>query len=134
MSFVILPLFAFANTGLSLAGLTVDALLQPVPLGIALALFLGNQIGVFGLCFLAVKSGIARLPNGVGWKEMYGVSILCGIGFTMSLFISSLAFVEGDPHFAFNDRLGILLGSLMSAVCGYALLNWLLPRSADQRS
>ena len=133
VSFVILPLFAFANTGLSLAGLTIDALLQPVPLGIALALFLGNQVGVFGACFLAVKAGVARLPSGVGWKEMYGVAILCGIGFTMSLFISSLAFVEGDPHFAFNDRLGILLGSLLSAVCGYSLLHWVLPKTADNR-
>lgn len=133
VSFVILPLFAFANTGLSLAGLTIDALLQPVPLGIALALFLGNQVGVFGACFLAVKAGVARLPSGVGWKEMYGVAILCGIGFTMSLFISSLAFVEGDPHFAFNDRLGILLGSLLSAVCGYSLLRWVLPKTADNR-
>lgn len=127
VSFVILPLFAFANTGLSLAGLTLDSLLQPVPLGIALGLFLGNQIGVFSACFIAVKLGLARLPTGVGWKEMYGVSILCGIGFTMSLFISSLAFTEGQ-HFAFNDRLGILTGSLLSAVCGYALLNWLLPK------
>ena len=127
VSFVILPLFAFANTGLSLKGLTFDALLQPVPLGIALALFVGNQVGVFGACLAAVKLGIARLPTGVGWKELYGVAILCGIGFTMSLFISSLAFVEGDPHFAFNDRLGILLGSLMSAVCGYFLLRFILP-------
>src|SRR5690606_18050483 len=79
VSFVILPLFAFANTGLSLAGLTLDSLLQPVPLGIALGLFLGNQIGVFSACFIAVKLGLARLPTGVGWKEMYGVSILCGI-------------------------------------------------------
>ncbi len=133
VSFVILPLFAFANTGLSMTGLTFEALLAPVPLGIALALFLGNQIGVFGSCLLAVKLGIARLPSGVGWKEMYGVAILCGIGFTMSLFISSLAFVEGDPNFAFNDRLGILLGSLLSAVCGYGLLNWLLPKPVDSR-
>lgn len=134
VSFVILPLFAFANTGLSLAGLTFASLLQPVPLGIALGLFLGNQVGVFGACFLGVKLGIARLPSGVGWKEMYGVSILCGIGFTMSLFISSLAFVEGDPHFAFNDRLGILVGSLLSAVCGYLVLHWLLPAPADSQS
>lgn len=127
VSFVILPLFAFANTGLSLAGLTLDTLLQPVPLGIALGLFLGNQLGVFSFCFVAVKIGLARLPSGVGWKEMYGVSVLCGIGFTMSLFISSLAFTEGQ-HFAFNDRLGILSGSLLSAVVGYSLLNWMLPK------
>lgn len=129
VSFVILPLFAFANTGLSLAGLTLDTLLQPVPLGIALGLFLGNQIGVFSFCFIAVKIGLARLPTGVGWKEMYGVSVLCGIGFTMSLFISSLAFTEGQ-HFAFNDRLGILSGSLLSAVVGYSLLNWMLPKKS----
>ncbi|MEZ5505302.1 MAG: Na+/H+ antiporter NhaA [Gammaproteobacteria bacterium] len=133
VSFVILPLFAFANTGLSLAGLTLDSLLHPVPLGIALGLFLGNQFGVFTLCFVAVKLGLARLPTGVGWKEMYGVSCLCGIGFTMSLFISSLAFTEGQ-HFAMNDRLGILTGSLLSAVVGYCLLNWLLPKTpADSR-
>jgi len=133
VSFVILPLFAFANTGLSLAGLTLDSLLHPVPLGIALGLFLGNQFGVFTLCFVAVKLGLARLPTGVGWKEMYGVSCLCGIGFTMSLFISSLAFTEGQ-HFAMNDRLGILTGSLLSAIVGYGLLNWLLPKKpADGR-
>lgn len=126
VGFVILPLFAFANTGLSLAGLTFDVLLQPVPLGIALGLFLGNQIGVFSACFIAVKLRLATLPTGVGWKEMYGVSVLCGIGFTMSLFISSLAFTGGDPNFAYNDRLGILLGSLLSAVCGYGLLRMVL--------
>lgn len=132
VSFVILPLFAFANTGLSLTGLTFASILQPVPLGIALALFLGNQIGVFGLCFLAVKLRIASLPTGIGWKEMYGVSILCGIGFTMSLFISSLAFTDGQ-HFAFNDRLGILLGSLFSAVVGYGVLRVLLSGKEQTR-
>ncbi len=132
VGFVILPLFAFANTGLSLAGLTLDTLLQPVPLGIALGLFLGNQIGVFSACFIAVKCRIATLPSGVGWKEMYGVSVLCGIGFTMSLFISSLAFTGGDPNFAFNDRLGILLGSLMSAACGYGLLRMMLKPAATK--
>ncbi|CBL44975.1 Na+/H+ antiporter NhaA [gamma proteobacterium HdN1] len=133
VSFVILPLFAFANTGLSLAGLSFASLLQPVPAGIVLALFLGNQIGVFGGCFLAVKAGLVRLPTGVRWRELYGVSILCGIGFTMSLFISSLAFVQGDSHFALNDRLGILTGSLLSAVCGWCWLNWVLPRSEPSR-
>lgn len=127
VGFVILPMFAFANTGLSLAGLTLDSLLHPVPLGIALGLFVGKQIGVFGLCFVAAKLRLVSLPTGVNWKQMYGVSILCGIGFTMSLFISSLAFTGGDPNFALNDRLGVLLGSLLSAVLGYGILRWVLP-------
>ena len=127
VGFVILPLFAFANTGLSLAGLTFASLLQPVPLGIALGLFVGKQVGVFGFCFIATQLRLVSLPSGVDWKQMYGVSLLCGIGFTMSLFISSLAFTGGDPNFALNDRLGVLLGSLLSAVLGYVVLRLALP-------
>jgi NhaA family Na+:H+ antiporter len=126
VAFVILPLFAFANTGVSLTGLGWDALLQPVPLGIALGLFLGNQLGVMSFCWLIVKLGAARLPAGVGWADMYGVALLCGIGFTMSLFISSLAFGQGATGFAVDDRLGILSGSLLSAVTGYFWLRWRL--------
>lgn len=132
VGFVILPLFAFANTGLSLVGLTFASLLHPVPLGIALGLFLGKQVGVFGLCFVAAKLRLVSLPSGVNWKQMYGVSILCGIGFTMSLFISSLAFTGGDPNFALNDRLGVLLGSLLSAVLGYGILRWVLPSAVTK--
>ena len=125
----ILPLFAFANTGIPLAGLTLDSLLHPVPLGIAVGLFAGNQLGVFGLSWLAVKSGLARLPQGASWLQLYGVAALCGIGFTMSLFISSLAFEQGGPDFAIDDRLGILAGSIASAVLGYAILRIAAPRA-----
>ncbi len=124
VAFVILPLFAFANTGVPLAGLGWESLFQPVPLGIALGLFFGNQIGVMGVSWTVVKLGLAKLPSGVGWAEMYGVSMLCGIGFTMSLFISSLAFEQGAVDFAVNDRLGILAGSILSALSGYFWLRW----------
>ena len=126
VAFVILPIFAFANTGVSLHGLTLSSLLAPVPLGIALGLFLGNQIGVLGFSWLAVKLKLARLPENVGWVQMYGVALLCGIGFTMSLFVSSLAFEQGSQVFAVDDRLGILCGSLLSAVCGYGVLRVVL--------
>lgn len=125
VAYGILPLFAFANAGVPLAGLSFSALLEPVPLGIALGLFLGKQLGVFGASWLAVKSGIARLPEGANWRHVYGVALLCGIGFTMSLFIGSLAFEQGgatsDP---FQDRLGILVGSLLSAVGGIVVLRY----------
>jgi len=126
VAFGILPLFAFANTGVPFAGLGWDAMLEPVPLGIALGLFLGNQLGVMAVSWLVVRLGLARLPSGAGWAELYGVALLCGIGFTMSLFISSLAFEQGGPDFAVDDRLGILVGSLLSAVSGYLWLRWRL--------
>jgi len=131
VAFGILPIFAFANTGVSLHGLTMNSLLAPVPLGIALGLFIGNQVGVLGFSWLAVKLKLARLPTSVGWKEMYGVSLLCGIGFTMSLFISSLAFEQGSEVFAVDDRLGILSGSLLSAISGYIVLRMVLKNPAN---
>ncbi|MBT8439093.1 MAG: Na+/H+ antiporter NhaA, partial [Gammaproteobacteria bacterium] len=100
----------------------MDSLLHPVPLGIALGLFFGNQLGVFGFSWLAIKLGIAKMPEAVSWGQLYGVSLLCGIGFTMSLFIASLAFEQGGPDYAVDDRLGILLGSLVSGVLGYLVL------------
>lgn len=118
----ILPLFAFANTGISFAGMSLDSLLHPVPVGIAAALFLGNQIGVFGLSWIAIKSGISKLPQGVSWLQLYGVACLCGIGFTMSLFISSLAFEQTSSELVVDDRLGILIGSIASASLGYFIL------------
>lgn len=130
VAFFILPVFAFANTGVSLEGVSLDSLLAPVPLGIAAGLFLGNQIGVFGLCWLAVKIGIAKLPENVKWIQLYGVAILCGIGFTMSLFISSLAFEQTAEQHIVDDRLGILVGSLLSATVGYLLLRMVLPQKA----
>jgi len=122
VSFAILPAFAFANAGVSLTGLSLSRLLDPVPLGIAAGLFVGKQVGVFSFSWVAAKLGLAKLPSGVGWFELYAVAVLCGIGFTMSLFIGSLAFETGGPDYAVDDRLGILSGSLLSAVAGYLLL------------
>ena len=122
VAFIILPVFAFFNAGIDLSGLRFDDLLAPIPLGIALGLVLGKQLGIFGIIWLAVKSGMARLPENIGWVQLYGLSVLCGIGFTMSLFISSLAFEQSGISHAMNDRLGILLGSLISAVLGYLIL------------
>ncbi|MGB5281720.1 MAG: Na+/H+ antiporter NhaA [Arenicellales bacterium] len=125
VAFFILPLFAFANTGIPLEGMNMKTLLSPEPFGIAMGLFLGKQLGVFGFTWAAVKSGIAKLPTNVGWPEMYGLSVLTGIGFTMSLFISSLAFEEGATNLN-ADRLGILAGSFASAFVGMVVLYFAL--------
>ncbi|MEG3640109.1 Na+/H+ antiporter NhaA [Magnetococcus sp. PR-3] len=129
----ILPLFAFANAGVSLHGLNPSVLLEPVPLGIALGLFMGKQIGVFGFVWIAIKSGFTKLPPGFTWGQLYGVALLCGVGFTMSLFISSLAFehsgvtvISGVPDVG-SARLGILIGSIISGLLGYILLRLSLP-------
>jgi NhaA family Na+:H+ antiporter len=124
----ILPLFAFTNAGVSFAGLSIANLLQPVPLGIAAGLFFGKQLGVFAMVWAAVRLEIARLPAGVRWADLYGVALLRGIGFTMSLFIASLAFEHGGPGYAVDDRLGILTGSILSAVLGYGVLSRTLAR------
>jgi NhaA family Na+:H+ antiporter len=135
VAYGILPVFAFGNAGVSLAGVSFASLLEPVPLGIALGLFLGKQVGVLGFSWLAARLGLAALPRGVGWGEFYGVAVLCGIGFTMSLFISGLAFEmgpDGAPPAA--DRLGILVGSGLSAVMGSLVLWRVLarrPRAAE---
>jgi len=111
--YLIMPVFAFANAGVPLAGLTLEGLVDPLTLGVAAGLFVGKQVGVFVACWLAVRAGIARLPTGVAWPHFYGVAILTGIGFTMSLFIGSLAFEPGLHDSAI--RIGVLAGSLMSA-------------------
>jgi len=129
--FAILPLFAFANTGVPFAGLSLQSFLHPVPLGIALGLFFGNQLGVMGSCWLAIKLGFAKLPKGANWLQIYGVSMLCGIGFTMSLFVGSLAFEQGGPSLGVDDRIGILAGSLLSGVLGYLVLRYASPPVAD---
>jgi NhaA family Na+:H+ antiporter len=126
VAFVILPVFAFANSGISLAGVGPDYLLHPVPLGIAAGLFFGKQVGVIGLCWISVKLGIARLPEGVGWPGLYGAAVLCGVGFTMSLFVGSLAFEETDVNLLFDERLGIIAGSLLSGIVGYLVLRMVL--------
>lgn len=127
VAFGILPLFAFANAGLSLAGVGIDTILHPVPLGIAAGLFVGKQLGVFIFCWLGVKLGLAALPAGINWRILYGVGILAGIGFTMSLFIGSLAFEEAT---VFDERLGIIIGSLVSGVIGYLWLSKVLPKNS----
>ena len=129
VAFGVLPLFAFVNAGVSLQGVGIEDLLHSVPLGIAAGLFVGKQLGIFLLCFVAIKLGLARLPEGAGWGGLYGVSILCGVGFTMSLFVGSLAFENQamDAQFVFDERLGILLGSLLSGAAGYLVLRLTLP-------
>lgn len=121
VAYAILPLFAFANAGVSLAGMTVESFTHPVPMGIAVGLLLGKTVGVFGLTWLAVKLRLAALPEGAGWGQILGVAILCGIGFTMSLFVGSLAFAPGSSEYAGMDRMGILTGSFFAAVIGYAV-------------
>jgi NhaA family Na+:H+ antiporter len=121
VAYGILPLFAFANAGLSLSGVTVDSFTHDVPMGIAVGLLLGKTLGVFGLTWLAVKIGIAALPQGANWGQVLGVAILCGIGFTMSLFVGSLAFEPGASDYAGMDRMGILTGSILAALIGYAV-------------
>ncbi|WBA83061.1 Na+/H+ antiporter NhaA [Endozoicomonas sp. GU-1] len=122
--YVILPIFAFANAGLELNAEQIKSLFTPIPLGIVAGLFLGKQIGVFSFCWLAVKSGLAKLPTGTSWLQMYGLSILCGIGFTMSLFIGSLAFENVNTDYLVSDRIGVLAGSILSAVFGFITLYW----------
>ncbi len=133
VAFGVLPLFAFVNAGLDLGGIGFSDLLHDVPLGIAAGLFVGKQVGIFLLCALAIKLGLARLPDGAGWGALYGVSVLCGVGFTMSLFIGSLAFQNAplDPAAVFDDRLGIIVGSLLSGVMGYLVLYFTLPPHRD---
>jgi NhaA family Na+:H+ antiporter len=121
VAYGILPLFAFANAGLSLSGVTAESFTHNVPMGIAIGLLLGKTVGVYGLTWLAVKTGIAALPQGANWGQVLGVAILCGIGFTMSLFVGSLAFEPGVSDYAGMDRMGILTGSILAALIGYAV-------------
>ncbi len=124
VAYGVLPLFAFVNAGIDLGGVSVAGLFHGVPLGIAAGLFIGKQLGIFVLCAIAIKLGLARLPDGASWGGLYGVSILCGVGFTMSLFIGTLAFenVALDKAMVFDERLGIILGSLLSGIMGYIVL------------
>lgn len=130
-AFLILPIFAFANAGVSLEGVSLESLTNMLPLGIALGLLVGKPLGIFTFSWVSVKLGIARLPENVNFKQIFAVSLLCGIGFTMSIFISSLAFVGVDDSYITFSRLGILIGSTISALAGYALLNAVLPKSNE---
>jgi NhaA family Na+:H+ antiporter len=120
VAFLILPAFAFANAGVSLEGMEPTALLRPVTLGIALGLFLGKQLGIFGAVWLAIQAGLCRRPEATSWAQIYGLALLCGVGFTMSLFIGGLAF--DDVVRAVEVRLGVIGGSLLAAVAGAVVL------------
>lgn len=122
VAFIVLPIFAFANAGINFTGIGIDQIVAPVPLGIIAGLLLGKQLGVFGFCFIAIKLGLAKLPENVNWQLLYGVALLCGVGFTMSLFIGSLAFEQSSDSPLFQDRLGIVIGSLISGVLGYFVI------------
>ena len=121
VAFGIMPLFALANAGVSLSGMNFDSLLLPVPLGILLGLFIGKQIGVFLFSIISIKLKIAQMPNNANWLTLYGVGVLTGIGFTMSLFVGNLAFVENVQYIS-GVKIGVLTGSLLSTVFGYVLL------------
>ncbi|EQC05482.1 Na+/H+ antiporter NhaA [Aeromonas salmonicida] len=126
-AYLILPLFAFSNAGVSLDGMGLDALTNPVCLGIIVGLFVGKPLGIFTISWLVVKLGLAKLPAGTDFKQIFAVSVLCGIGFTMSMFIASLAFQHSGMEYGNYARLGILLGSTLAAFAGYTALRLSLP-------
>lgn len=131
VAFAIVPIFGFTNAGVSLAGISPDNLVDPVPLGVTLGLVLGKQIGVFGLAALAISSGLAKLPTGCGWLQLYGTALLCGIGFTMSLFIGALAFPDSQ-HLVDEVKVGVLMGSVLSAILGVVVLLCAKRRTSGQ--
>ncbi|HEY0112178.1 MAG TPA: Na+/H+ antiporter NhaA [Allosphingosinicella sp.] len=132
VAFLIVPVFGFANAGVSLEGLTFVDLFAPLPLGIAAGLFVGKQVGIFGAVWLSVRFGLASRLRGATWLQLWAVSILCGIGFTMSLFIGALAF-PGRPDLIEEAKLGVLAGSFLSAIVGYAILRF-APRHASHEA
>ncbi|MBW1634658.1 MAG: Na+/H+ antiporter NhaA [Deltaproteobacteria bacterium] len=129
VAFFILPIFAFCNSGINISNATADFFTHSVPLGIALGLFVGKQVGIFGCIWLAISLKLTSMPTGMNWKSLYGMSALCGIGFTMSLFIGSLAFNQNAQDLVFDERLGIVAGSLLSGIAGYLILRKALPES-----
>ncbi|NIX75139.1 Na+/H+ antiporter NhaA [Microvirga sp. c23x22] len=128
VAYAIIPIFGFANAGVSFAGLSFDSLLSPLPLGIALGLFIGKQAGVFAFMMLAIRLNLADVPSGASKLQCYGVALLCGIGFTMSLFIGALAFPD-RPELTDATKIGVLAGSLLSACAGWLILR-VAPREA----
>ncbi|MFT5489561.1 MAG: NhaA family Na+:H+ antiporter [Paracoccaceae bacterium] len=132
VAFLVLPVFAFANAGVNFSGMSFSSLLEPLPLGIALGLFVGKQIGVFGATFLMIKTGLAKMPEGANWGMLYGVSLLCGIGFTMSLFVGGLAF--DDAAHATAIRLGVLAGSLVSGTLGYFVIKFAIAKVKEPKA
>ena len=132
MAFAILPIFAFANAGLALGGMSMSDLAHPVTLGVILGLLLGKPLGILVFVGLAVALRFVQLPNNVNWMQVLGVAFACGIGFTMSLFIAGLAFEHGSGDYFSGDRLGILVGSILSALVAYVLLHLSLPEPANE--
>ncbi len=130
VAFAVLPIFAFANAGVSFLGLQKEDITGPVPLGIIAGLFLGKQVGVMGMIAFARITGLAQLPEGTTWGQVYGVAVLCGVGFTMSLFIGSLAFEHGNFNLLSAVKVGVLIASVMSAAWGVLVLHLTLPRQA----
>ena len=123
VAFGVLPVFAFVNAGINFTDVGIDYILHDVSLGIISGLFIGKQIGIFLFCVIGIKLGFTKLPEGMSWLTLYGTAILCGVGFTMSLFIGSLAFEESGVNLLLDERLGIVIGSLFSGVAGYLILN-----------
>ena len=133
VAYGILPLFAFANAGVSFEGMQAKDFYGPVPMGIALGLFVGKQVGIFIPTWLMVVSGLAKRPAGTNWLQIYGASVVCGIGFTMSLFIGGLAFEAGDFYYAAAVRMGVMEASLAAALWGYFVLRYAGSTPADQQ-
>jgi len=132
VAFAVLPVFAFANAGVPFSGMSLENLSNGVPMGIILGLFVGKQVGVFGMILLARLLRIAELPPGSTWGQVYGVALLCGIGFTMSLFIGTLAFEHGNFDLLSGVKMGVLIGSVLSAAAGLFVLHLALPKANDQ--
>lgn len=130
VAFAILPIFAFANAGLSLSGISIDDLTHPVTFGVIAGLLIGKPVGILAFVWLAVSLKIARIPPNLNWAQLLGVAFACGIGFTMSLFIAGLAFEHGSGAYFSGDRLGILVGSILSAIAAYGVLQASLPKPA----
>lgn len=134
VAYFILPLFAFVNAGIALGNVNADVILHPVPVGIAMGLFIGKQLGIFSACFLVLKLGMTKLPKDMTLPSLYGTAALCGVGFTMSLFIGSLAFEESGANRVFDDRVGIIAGSLLSGILGYVILRFCYSDSEESSS
>jgi NhaA family Na+:H+ antiporter len=131
VAYFIVPIFGFANAGVSLAGVGLQDIDSPLPLGVAAGLFLGKQLGIFAAVWLCVRSGFATMPHGATWQQIYGMAVLCGIGFTMSLFIGSLAFA--DPALVEEAKIGTIGGSLLAAILGFAILRFAPPSRRTAR-
>jgi len=129
VAYCVLPIFAFANAGLAFAGVGLDAVVGTVSIGIVLGLFIGKQIGVFGMTALMIGLGLAKKPEGSSWPMLYGVALLCGVGFTMSLFIGGLAFEHGGFSNIAALKIGVIAGSVASALCGWLVLHLSLPKA-----